>query len=77
MADERFEQFWKSAGGSPGTHRQYCYQGWRAAIEFMEEKLTSDNKKMDAITCINARCGWNDTKRGWCGLLRCCPGRNK
>ena len=38
---------------------------------------SSHNNERDAITCVNMKCGWNDTKRGWCGLLRCCPGRNK
>ena len=50
MADKNFDEFWESTGGKPGAYRNYCYQGWRAAIEFMEAQNTSTNNAMVQFT---------------------------
>jgi len=46
-----------------------------------EEKIlqsaTPTNTAREAITCTNVSCGWNIRGKGFCGLIRCCPGRNK
>lgn len=47
------------------------------SLKAVENPQPSSNKQVDAITCLNSSCGWNIKANGWCGLIRCCPGRNK
>jgi hypothetical protein len=54
---------------------------WNTRAGQGEEKILQSasptNSAREAITCTNVSCGWNIRGKGFCGLIRCCPGRNK